>query len=92
MDTPIEKNSREKKEFFFQKTKPKTMLIQHVKGYPDPSMYIKNKGGITLDTDRETPCMCVRSCNATNNFLSVSVQLHWHIIPLAAVAECTQYV
>ena len=56
MDTPIEKNSREKKEFFFQKTKPKTMLIQHVKGYPDTSMYIKNKGGITLDTDRETPC------------------------------------
>ena len=59
MDTPIEKNSREKKEFFFQKTKPKTMLIQHVKGYPDTSMYIKNKGGITLDTDRETPCSIV---------------------------------
>ena len=32
------------------------MLIQHVKGYPDTSMYIKNKWGITLDTDRETPC------------------------------------
>ena len=33
------------------------MLIQHVKGYPDPSMYSKNKGGITCDTDRETPCI-----------------------------------
>ena len=32
------------------------MLIQHVKGYPDPSTYSKNKGGITLDTDCETPC------------------------------------
>ena len=33
------------------------MLIQHVKGYPDPSTYSKNKGGITLDTDCETPCI-----------------------------------
>ena len=48
------KNSHEKKKF--QKTKSKTMLIQHVKGYPDLSMYSKNKGGITLDTDHETPC------------------------------------
>ena len=38
------------------------MLIQHVKGYADPSIYIKNKGGITLDTDRETPCSWIYSC------------------------------
>ena len=38
------------------------MLIQHVKGYPYPSMYSKNKGGITFDTDRETPCSCEGPC------------------------------
>ena len=33
------------------------MLIHHVKGYPDPSMYGKNKGRITFDTNRATPCI-----------------------------------
>ena len=41
-DKPVEKNSGKKK--FLQKNKSKTMLIQHVKGYPDLSMYSKNKG------------------------------------------------
>ena len=51
------KNSHEKKKF--QKTKSKTMLIQHVKGYPDTSIFIKTK----LDTVRET------SCSLSNKFL-----------------------
>ena len=58
-DTPIEKNSRERKKIFLKKIKSKTMLIHHVKGYPDPSMYSKNKGRITCYTNRETPCTVV---------------------------------
>ena len=55
---PAEKFSEVEK-ISFQKNKSKTMLIQHVKGYPDPYMYSKNKGGITSDTDCETPCRCL---------------------------------
>ena len=42
--------------FFFQKTKPETIVFEHVKGYQDPSIYSKNKGGITFDTNRGSPC------------------------------------
>ena len=38
---------------FFRKikseTKSETMLVQYIKGYPDSSMYGKNKGRITFD-------------------------------------------
>ena len=36
------------------------MLIHHVKGYPDPFMYSKNKGRITCDTNRVSPCTIPR--------------------------------
>ena len=41
---------------FVRKTKPKTFVFEHVKGYPDPSIYGKNKRGITCYTNRGTPC------------------------------------
>ena len=43
--------------FFFQKIKPKTFVFQHVKGYRDSCMYSKNKGGVKIYTNRDTPCI-----------------------------------
>ena len=42
--------------FFFQKTKPTTLLVQHVKGQPAASTYVQKKGCPTCDTNRGTPC------------------------------------
>ena len=43
--------------FFFQKIEPKPLLIQHVKGQPAASTYVQEKGGVTCDTNRGTPCI-----------------------------------
>ena len=43
-------------QILFQKTKPKTFIFEHVKGYPDSFTYGKIKGNITLNANRETPC------------------------------------
>ena len=42
--------------FFFQKIKSATMLVHHVKGQPPASTYVREKVGVTCDTNRETPC------------------------------------
>ena len=42
--------------FFFQKIEPKPLLVQHVKGQPAASTYVREKGGVTCYTNRETPC------------------------------------
>ena len=42
---------------FFQKTKPATLLVQHVKGQPAASTYVREKGGVTFDTIHVTPCI-----------------------------------
>ena len=55
-------NASEAKKKISKKIKSKTMLIQHIKGYPYLSMYSKNEGGITSDTDRETPCIPEEGC------------------------------
>ena len=41
---------------FFQKIKPTTLLVQHVKGQPDSSTYVQKKGCLKCHTNRETPC------------------------------------
>ena len=43
--------------FFFQKIEPTYMPDQHVKEQPDPSTYGREKGCLTLSTNRETPCI-----------------------------------
>ena len=42
--------------YFFQKIKSATMLVHHVKGQPPASTYVREKGGVTFDTIRVTPC------------------------------------
>ena len=32
------------------------MLFQHIKGQPAASTYVREKGGVTCDLNRETPC------------------------------------
>ena len=51
---------------FFQKIKPKPLLVQHVKGQPAPSTYVRKKGCITFDTNRATPCI-MHSLNRNPN-------------------------
>ena len=46
---------------FFQKIKPKPLLVQHVKGQPAASTYIREKGGVTCYTNRGTPCSTDRA-------------------------------
>ena len=43
--------------FFFQKIKSATMPDHHVKGQPAASTYVRKKGCVTCDTNRDTPCM-----------------------------------
>ena len=48
----------QKKNFnFFFKIKPKPLLVQHVKGQPDSSTYVREKGRIKSHTIHETPCI-----------------------------------
>ena len=42
-----------------QEIKPNTLLVHHVKGQPDISTYVQEKGFLTFDTHRETPCILV---------------------------------
>ena len=42
--------------FFFQNIKPETLLVQHVKGQADLSRYVREKGCVTFDANRDTPC------------------------------------
>ena len=42
---------------FFKNIKPFSLLVQHVKGQPDSSTYVRKKGCLTFDTIRETPCI-----------------------------------
>ena len=42
--------------FYFQKIKSATMPVQHVKGQPAAPTYVREKGCLTFDTNRETPC------------------------------------
>ena len=39
-----------------QNIKPETLLVQHVKGQADLSRYVREKGCVTFDTNRDTPC------------------------------------
>ena len=36
--------------------KSASMPVQHVKGQPAASTYVREKGCLTFDTNRETPC------------------------------------
>ena len=42
--------------FFFQIIKSTSLLVQHIKGQPDSSICVQEKGCLTFDTIRETPC------------------------------------
>ena len=42
--------------FIFQKIKSATMPDHHAKGQPPVSTYVREKVGVTCDTNRETPC------------------------------------
>ena len=44
--------------FFFQKIKCTTMPVHHVKGQPAASTYVRKKGCLKKDSNRETPCSC----------------------------------
>ena len=41
--------------FFSQKIEPKPLLVHHVKGQPAASTYVREKGCVTCDTNRDTP-------------------------------------
>ena len=41
---------------FFSKIKSASMPVHHVKGQPGVSTYVREKGCLTCDTHRETPC------------------------------------
>ena len=40
----------------FQHIKSDPLLVQHVKGQPDSTTYAQEKGGVTIDNNRGTPC------------------------------------
>ena len=42
--------------FFFQQIKSATMPVQHVKGQPAASTYVREKGGVKIVMDLWTPC------------------------------------
>ena len=44
---------------FFQKIKSTSLLVQHIKGHPDSSTYVRKKGCVTFDTNRDTPCIYI---------------------------------
>ena len=48
----VKKNSK----FFFKKIEPEPLLVQHIKGQPAASTYVREKGGITFYSIRKTPC------------------------------------
>ena len=41
---------------FFLKIKSGTMPNHHMKGQPATSTYVREKGGVKKDSNRETPC------------------------------------
>ena len=41
------------------------MLIYHIKGYPDPSMYVKSKGVSLLTLAVQHPVVAERHCRRT---------------------------
>ena len=43
--------------FFFQKTKSGSMPDHNTKGQPAASTYVRKKGRVTFDTNRDTPCI-----------------------------------
>ena len=43
--------------FFFQKIKSATMPIQHVKGQPAASTYVREKACVKKDSNCDTPCI-----------------------------------
>ena len=47
--------------FIFQKIKSATMPDHLAKGQPPASTYVREKVGVTCDTNRETPCSTVLS-------------------------------
>ena len=49
-------DKKENFKFFFQKIKSTTMPDHHVKGQPAAPTYVREKGCLTFDTNRETPC------------------------------------
>ena len=42
---------------FFQNIKPFTLPVHHVKGQPAAPTYVRKKGCVTFDTNRDTPCI-----------------------------------
>ena len=63
--------------FFFQKFKPTTMPVQHVKGQPAASTYVREKGCLKCHTNRGTPCsylisLCIElDIKKTNNTINI---------------------
>ena len=43
-------------QFFSQKIKPTTLLVQHLKGQSDSSTSVQENGCLIFHTHRETPC------------------------------------
>ena len=43
-------------QIFKKKIEPKPLLVQHVKGQPAMSTYVREKGDVTCHTNRGTPC------------------------------------
>ena len=55
-------HDKTKKCNFFQKIKSTTMSVHYVKGQPGASTYVREKGVITSDTIRATPCPVGKNC------------------------------
>ena len=48
------------------------MPVQHVKGQPAASTYVREKGCLKKDSNRETPCITKRASTYTQADLSLS--------------------
>ena len=49
-------DQKENWNFFFQKIKSTTIPVQHVKGQPAASTYVREKWGVKIVMDLRTPC------------------------------------
>ena len=58
---------------FFQQIKPKPLLVQHVKVQPAASIFVWEKGGVTCETNRGTPCIFLEG----NNFMLILTALNY---------------
>ena len=70
-DPDLEKNFG----IFFQNIKSATMPVQHAKGQPGASTYVREKGGVTFHTNRDAPCTISHSNSDTNYYPNLYINV-----------------